>query len=61
MIFDGVFTRLVFGREKVLSGLGVLLQTYFSQVDYLVEPEKGLVIGSIGLIQMWLCADSKQT
>lgn len=55
----GWLTRFVAGREKILIGFLALIQTYIAQVEWLVEPEKALVIGALGLGQVWLGADSK--
>jgi hypothetical protein len=52
-------TAVVAGKEKILIGVLALIQTYASQVDWLSEPEKGLVIGTLGLAQVWLGADSR--
>jgi hypothetical protein len=51
---------MVAGHEKILIGLLALVQTYVSQVDWLVDPEKALVIGFLGLGQIWLGADTKK-
>lgn len=47
-------SSLVAGNEKVWIGLIAVLQAYAGAVDWLVEPEKALVIGILGLGQIWL-------
>jgi hypothetical protein len=57
---SGWLSKIVAGHEKILIGLLALVQTYVSQVDWLVDPEKALVIGFLGLGQIWLGADTKK-
>ena len=49
-----MLSRIVAGSEKVWIGFFAAWQAYFAAVDWLVEPEKALVVGLIGLAQIWL-------
>lgn len=51
-------SRFVAGNEKVAIGLIAAVQTYVGAVDWLVEPEKGLLIAVLGLGQIWLGTNS---